>query len=556
MLRTPILDRLPLLLVLLLAFALRLLSATFLMGSIDYEGAEYARIAENLLNGNGYVGIALPGKELMFPPLFPLLIAAVSLLTHQSEVAGRLISVTMGTLLVLPVYFITVHLYNRKVANVAAVLTACHPLLLGFASTVYSETTYLTLVLSGAYWSLRCLSLQTARAFLFAGVFFGLAYLTRPEAAIYPFLTIFLLVAGSFVINRRQTSQVALRSCVLLAAFVLLATPYVVWLSTETGQFRWEGKTPIGLSLSMAHIIGMNSGAAAWGISADLEESGVSNRSNLSVITAAQFGFRDIIRVLVFNAPHSLHRIITTVSGAVAFGSPVLFALAILGLFKEPWSHESIFSQSYLVIVILGVPTLSLMSVYVIYINARYFVLFLPVMIIWAANGIVLLSRWAGATMRLAGSGAPNSRKVGIGVGFTCGAMLLLISLFGIGHVFDLIAFDYDSRPVKQAGKWLNALMPGPKTVMDASTILAFEAGASFVVFPYTDASSALKYIEKKRVNFVVFRDDMFSTAPYFKDWLDNGIPNRRAQLIYSDQTQRGRILIYKWKPEEVAAPS
>src|ERR1700730_1645897 len=128
-LRTAIVGRLPLLLILLLAFTLRLLTARFLMGSIDSEGAEYARIAENLLNGNGYVGIALPGAQLMFPPLFPLLIATVSLITHQSELAGRLVSVSMGTLLVLPVYFITLHLYERKVAYVAALLTACHPVL-------------------------------------------------------------------------------------------------------------------------------------------------------------------------------------------------------------------------------------------------------------------------------------------------------------------------------------------------------------------------------------------------------------------------------------------
>src|SRR5580704_10031552 len=73
-LRTALVGHLPLLLILLLAFTLRLLSARFLMGSIDSEGAEYARIAENLLNGKGSVGIALPGAQLMFPPLFPLLI--------------------------------------------------------------------------------------------------------------------------------------------------------------------------------------------------------------------------------------------------------------------------------------------------------------------------------------------------------------------------------------------------------------------------------------------------------------------------------------------------
>ena len=273
-LRTAIVGFLPLLLILLFAFVLRLLTARFLMGLIDPEGAEYARIAENILNGNGYVGIAVPGAQLSFPPLFPLLIAAVSLLTHQLDLAGRLISVTMGTLLVLPAYSITLQLYNRKAAYVAALLTACHPLLIGFASTVFSETTYITLVLSGAYWSLRCLSLQAARNFLLAGFCFGLAYLTKPEAALYPFLTVPLLVAGSFAMDRRQTRRVVISSGILFAAFLLLATPYIVWLSMETGQFRWEGKTPRNIALMIPYVTGSNSDEAEYGISNSLEEVG------------------------------------------------------------------------------------------------------------------------------------------------------------------------------------------------------------------------------------------------------------------------------------------
>jgi hypothetical protein len=116
-----------------------------------------------------------------------------------------------------------------------------------------------------------------------------------------------------------------------------------------------------------------------------------------------------------------------------------------------------------------------------------------------------------------------------------------------------LATFDYKARPVKRAGEWLAALMPGPKIVMDASTIVAFHAGASWMGFPYADASSALKYIDKKRVDFIVLRDEWPSTVPYVKDWLENGIPDPRAQLIFSEKTQRGRILIYKWNPKETA---
>jgi 4-amino-4-deoxy-L-arabinose transferase-like glycosyltransferase len=533
-----------LLLILLLAFSLRLFSAEFLMGSIDSEGAEYARIAENLLNGNGYVGIAMPGTELMFPPLFPLLIAAVSLVTHQSEMAGRLISVTMGTMLVLPVYYIALYLYNRTVASVTAILIACHPLLVGFSATVFSETTYMIFVLSGAYWSLRCLRLQTARALFLAGFFFGLAYLTRPEAALYPFLTIFMLVAGAAAIDRRQIRHVVLRSCLLLSTFLVLASPYVAWLSAQTGQFRWEGKTPINLAIAAAETAGLNMDEVTLGISPNLEDIGVYNESNLSVITSISTIAPAIIQVALVKGIHNLFNGFRIVSSS-AFGSTLLGGLVVLGLFGKPWNRELTISQIYLVFVVIGVPCLALAGAY--FSDTRYVILLLPVMLIWTATGMVQLSRWASATMRLVGSRAPTSRKLGIGVGLTAGAMLLLISLRGVDQVGNLTMFDYRSQPVKQAGKWLEALVPGPKTVMDASTILAFEAGASFVPFPYADPSLALKYIEKKRVDFIVFREAWLSTVPYVKDWLNNGIPDRRAQLIYSVETQRGRILIYRW---------
>src|SRR5207244_2358217 len=75
--------RLWILLTLLLAasFALRVAAwAYWQTGAIESEGAEYARIAANLRNGVGYVGIVTPGAQLNFNPLFPLLIAGTSFL--------------------------------------------------------------------------------------------------------------------------------------------------------------------------------------------------------------------------------------------------------------------------------------------------------------------------------------------------------------------------------------------------------------------------------------------------------------------------------------------
>src|SRR5437773_2022235 len=109
-------DRLWLSLTLLVAasFAVRVAALAYWgTGAIESEGAEYARIAENLRNGIGYVGLVTPGAQLNFNPLFPLLIAGTSFVTHNYEWAGRLVALVMGALLPLPVFGIASRLFNR-----------------------------------------------------------------------------------------------------------------------------------------------------------------------------------------------------------------------------------------------------------------------------------------------------------------------------------------------------------------------------------------------------------------------------------------------------------
>ena len=55
-------------------------------------------------------GLQQKGLEVVLPPLFPYFIAGLSFLTGNAEFAGRLLSVMMGSLLVVPVYLIGVRI--------------------------------------------------------------------------------------------------------------------------------------------------------------------------------------------------------------------------------------------------------------------------------------------------------------------------------------------------------------------------------------------------------------------------------------------------------------
>jgi 4-amino-4-deoxy-L-arabinose transferase-like glycosyltransferase len=532
----------PLLIIIVLAFGLRLLCIILFTGAIDSEGAEYARIAENLLSGKGYEGIATPGMQLFFPPLFPYLIAAFSLLTHQTELAGRLVSLIMGTMLVLPVYFIGLRLYGRVSAYVAAALIAFHPYLIFYSSTVYCEPTNITLVLAGIYWSLKAFRARTGWSFLLSGVFFGLAYLIRPEAAIYMFVAFAFMITYVFITKSPDRCRVMLRSICMPAMFMLLASPYIIWLHAETGRWQLENKSPLNNTLSEYILEGSSIEEAGHRIDTDLTERGVWIQPNLAIIQSYEFSIRLLGRLLLGKAKGVFIYLLDTIVGRWTFGSPMLFALSVLGLFCIPWRREHAANQLFLFL-ILGIASSGLFFIY--YFADRFLLIFLPFLIVWASNGIMKLARWTSSTMRLVFGRVPHHPRFEVAFVFITTAIVPLITLPSVhGRLTDM----KHSRSLKIAGEWLNTYAPGPKNVMDVSTIVSFHASATFVPFPYCDSSVALRYIDKRKVNFIVIHEQDPTSRPYLKDWVENGIPSSRAKEIYTTSATRAeRIIIYEW---------
>jgi 4-amino-4-deoxy-L-arabinose transferase-like glycosyltransferase len=266
----------------------RVLSAVLFRGIIHTEGAEYARIAENLLSGVGYVGIATPGTQLFFPPLFPILIAAGSLITGDTESGGLLVSILAGTTLIWSTYLITCHLYDRRTAQIAAALVALHPLLIGYSVNVCGEIAYLSLAVPGIYFGLQAIRQRRTRLFAIAGCLFGLAYLIRPEAISYPFLVMGAALLHAFITDRTETWRMLSRSLVVGATFLPLALPYIVWLSVNTGQLRIEGKSPLNYATQQRRFLGMTSYEASFALDDQLVGHGIWLQPNLSIMTSTK----------------------------------------------------------------------------------------------------------------------------------------------------------------------------------------------------------------------------------------------------------------------------
>jgi len=510
--------------------------------AIDQDGAEYCRIAQNLLSGRGYVGIFDNGPQLNYGPLYPLMIAGVSVVLRSTESAARAISIVFGAALVVPMFKIAERLYGRRVAGAVTALVVFHPALIALAASTYAEGPYLTLLMWALLWLMKWVTDRRIGASIAAGALFGLAYLVRTEAFVLAGAFVAAgLVAAPFVRDRRATLIGALA---LAATFAVVAAPYVAFLTRSTGRFRIEGKGAIVYEWSQRINAGMTDQEAGRGIGADLSDQGVYMKPNLEVVNSASYTPRDLLVFLLKNARRNIGVIHETIVDEAALGSPILFALAVLGLFRAAWDRRRIALEGILVAT-GGMVVLILFSAPEFYF--RFIYPLLGLLLIWAGKGADELREWGRVTVA---SFSHNERLVRTGgacLKWASIGLVLVISLRALPGLFQFQESLLGERA--RAGRWLAAQQGGRKWVMDTGVQVAYYAGGDMIYLPYATSDLALRYIAKRQPSFIVLHSGTNPLSlPYANQWFDSGIPDRRAVLVYDRGTPpQERIEIYRW---------
>jgi Dolichyl-phosphate-mannose-protein mannosyltransferase len=465
---------------------------------------------------------------------------AVSTLTQNAEVAGRTISIVAGSLVVFPVHLIARFMYGPSLAIGAAALVGLHPYLIQLSTTVFSEPTYLTIVLTAIYTALRAMDGPTPQRLLFCGVLYGLAYLARPEALSYMVVATVFLTAHIAITGANRRRALLLRVLILPVGFALLAGPYVAWLSMETGHVILQGKSSFNIPTEQRMQQGLSEYAAAFEIAPDLTPRGTWMQSSLAAIQNNTVKTSELPALLMKRAKAVLRYDVETISRASQFGSLSLFALAFAGLFARPWRVHLAVAQAHIALLLALVPVGQLFTYNF---QERFLILFVPFMCIWAAMGVALLARWARGTWtalgfnRLYRSGA--SRAV------SAIAVAAVIAPSAASALKQLTA-DRSSREIKEIIIDLAASRSAPMRIAATWTPPAFEAGADFVWLPFADELTARRFLTKSGVTHVVLRGtDAVLQLPYQRKWIEDGVPD--AHSIVDTRLSTGeRLAIYQ----------
>jgi len=83
---------------------------------------------------------------------------------------------------------------------------------------------------------------------------------------------------------------------------------------------------------------------------------------------------------------------------------------------------------------------------------------------------------------------------------------------------------------------------------MTVATEIPYYSGGLSFGMPYADGALALRYVHSTRPDFIVLVRDKHYRVPYLKEWLEEGIPDPAATLIYRvGPASLPDVAIYEW---------
>jgi 4-amino-4-deoxy-L-arabinose transferase-like glycosyltransferase len=416
---------------------------------ISGDGVAYLAMAREFHAGHFHRALAW-----VFSPLYPWLVGLLYYVLPNWELAGELLSAVLGTAGVVLLYYLMREVYERRgVAAGAAALAAIHPMLAGFAASVRTEAGYITLLTAALLLVVQTGRRRSLKLAALAGLVCGLAYLYRTEGVGVPAAAAAMLVGGA-ILWRRWTLGWGVGAAALLAAvFMLIASPYMIWLREYTGHWT------VGRELGVATMIETGS---TMGKLQQWRQLGFRRRTSwFTAIRMDPTAYLDKVRNDFFGSCYAFVQAI----------GPVLFAALLVGLWVGGRKIFTRWEEATLAFVVLMYFTGFVLTET----GSRLMMHIAPLALGRVTIGFEECAQWIDERLRRFHIALPQGISAGPVLAAAVALALLPRTLFPLG---------YDQRGMRYAGHEIARHEGGSATVAGTDERTAFYAGARFVRLP------------------------------------------------------------------------
>jgi hypothetical protein len=347
--------------------------------------------------------------------------------------------------------------------------------------------------------------------------------------------------------------------------FVLLATPYWLYLHEVTGKWTLSTKGSVNQQLEASvafkdeanpdpfyHLTADNKHLPvdmAYHFGTLRELSSLQSRSGRVVaVSPAQFAEK--------YARNLYHTVKTAVPQLLTL---VLFVLFIAGLTGDVYGRR----RSGFAFYFLGnLVFFWFLLIPMFHLNERYFLPLLPVCLIWTGRGMVSLSHWAAENLEAVFT--PRSERPVWPSRF--GTVAVVAFVLGFGFLPEAARFagmrtdspDLWADPVelKRAGEWIRSRTDHPAVLMDVNKAVDYYAGQfdlrKGASFSYDSPERNTLYARHRGVEYLVFSSRYLSWYPNLLPLIEKRDLPAGLVLIYeSDQPAGIRTVVYRVVPAD-----
>jgi 4-amino-4-deoxy-L-arabinose transferase-like glycosyltransferase len=205
--------------------------------------------------------------ETIRTPAYPMFVALIYTIAGESHAAVAAGQALLFALMTLVVYAMTARLATQRVALAAAAFTALFPPIPYYGALVLTEVLCTFFITLGIWSAVRAVQDGRAGDYVLTGVWIGLATLTRPSFAMFPFAIAGMILLAS--IPSRDWRRLV--PCVwMIAAFAIVLAPWIAYnaiyvhrftispaggIGRATWEASWQGTWPGRVQADLTRLV-------------------------------------------------------------------------------------------------------------------------------------------------------------------------------------------------------------------------------------------------------------------------------------------------------------
>lgn len=518
----------------LFAAALRI-AASLSRGMVQFDETSFTRIAENLLHVQKPLDIT--GTSISFYSiLYPLTMDSLKF-SSSFVTPGYIVSILFSSLIILPTYLLGKLMWNQRVALAAALLVATLPVMVDVGSIVDGTSMFAFWLMCAILFGYRMQFTMRCKCGMLAGTSLGVAYLINPSALYYLVVLFVLMIVVGL---RQELTGIANKTAAqFLALFLLIAVPYVVYMSWENSSFTVDGRAHDKLYASIHSLEPgtENSDRAMMSLDANgdikLGELQVGPGPILTLVQEP-VGF---IKAMLRN---DYNFYVRGIQNILPFW---LLLLMGFGMFKEIWTRGEALRYGYLALVMAPLLVLPVSSE-----DLRFVVPYMGLIMLPVARGWVFMEDWSAGTIKVITGREEISQKGKTWIKLALAGFVLVplvaISLWSVSRT------EYPVE-LRQAGEWLADNGGKDSRIMSRESSTPWYADGTMVMLPYASADEVIDYGQRNDVDFLVLQRRIVQRLrPELESLMDPAQAGPELTPVYHQGTGTdSEVIIYQIMP-------